>query len=121
MNSGRTPEDYRAFFASVLADLDARPRRTGVWFAAEDLTIDFADGNPVFAMRGQTPARADYRRRWLPEHPVPLVLSGRRPHAFRLVPTSGNRVKVRRMGRLEAWLRNLFFREAKWKGAGNEP
>lgn len=94
MISGRTPEEYREFFAAVLSELDANPRSTGVSFRAEGLTIDFEGGNPVFRMAGHEDAKADYRRRWLPEHPVPLVLKGGE-YAFRLIPTSGNRVKFR--------------------------
>lgn len=99
MTSGRTPEEYREFFAAVFAEMDACPRRTGVRFVAEALDIDFRDGNPVFVMPGQKPVIGDFRRRWLPEHPVPLVLRGRRPHVLELVPTSANRVKVRLVGR----------------------
>ena len=98
MTSGRTPEEYRDFFAGVFAELDARPRRTGVRFAAEELTIDLVDGEPVFIMPVDgivRRARASFRRRWLAEHPVPLRLTGRREHVFKLLPASGNRVKVR--------------------------
>ena len=94
MISGRTPEEYRDFFAEVFADLDANPRKTGVRFRADDLVIDLDGGNPVFTVGGKT-LRCELRGRWLPEHPVPLKFSGARVHVLGFVPTSGNRVKVR--------------------------
>ena len=94
MISGRTPEEYRDFFAEVFADLDGNPRRTGVRFKADELTINVVEGNPVFIV-GDAESVADFRGRWLPEHPVPLRLHGPKTHVLRLVPTTGNRVKVR--------------------------
>ena len=97
--SGKTPEEYRDFFAAVFADLDANPRKSGVKFAAEDLTIDVVQGNPVFIVgeESDSPQRlaADFRSRWLPEHPVPLKFTDRKIHTLRFIPTTGNRVKVR--------------------------
>ena len=95
MRSGRTPEEYRDFFASVLADLDERPRALTVEFLADDLVIDLAGGEVVFSMPGRKDVRGNFRRRWLPEHPVPLHLKGTRPHVLKLLPTSGNRVRFR--------------------------
>lgn len=102
--SGATPEEYRDFFAAVFADLDANPRETGVRFKADDLVIDIVNGNPIFiigeAETGVDAASlprvvADFRGRWLPEHPVPLRFHGPKLHVLRFVPTTGNRVKVR--------------------------
>ena len=93
MNSGRTPEDYRRFFAEVLAALDEVPRTVKVKVFGAGLTVDFEEGNPVFRMEGRRSVRADYRRRWLAEHPVPLTLG--KSDVFTFVPTTGNRVKVR--------------------------
>ena len=92
--SGRTPEEYRGFFAAVFADLDANPRRSGVKFAAEDLMIEVVNGNPVFIV-GEKSSAADFRGRWLPEHPVPLRFGGKKIHTLHFVPTTGNRLKVR--------------------------
>ena len=104
MISGRTPEEYRDFFAAVFADLDASPRKTGVRFKADDLTIDIVSGNPIFIV-GKAASSvdaaslprvvADFRGRWLPEHPVPLRFHGPKTHVLRFIPTTGNRVKVR--------------------------
>ena len=92
--SGTTPEEYRDFFAAVFADLDGNPRETGVRFKADDLVIDIVNGNPVFRI-GNAECAADFRGRWLPEHPVPLRFYGPKLHVLRFVPTTGNRVKVR--------------------------
>ena len=82
----------KAQFAEVFADLDACPRRVAFAVYAEGFTLDLPDGEPVFA-RGASAAPANFRGRWLAEHPVPLTL--RRKATFTLVPTTGNRVKVR--------------------------
>ena len=109
MISGRTPEEYRDFFAEIFADLDGNPRETGVRFKADDLTIDIVNGNPIFIVGSGTDSaaatgdaesfplrlQADFRGRWLPEHPVPLRFHGPKTHVLRFVPTTGNRVKVR--------------------------
>ena len=92
MAAERTPEEYRAFFAEVFAALDATPRMIKVKVFGEGLTIDLVDGNPVFKTADGF-AKADFRLRWLAEHPVPLVL--RKKSVFTFVPTTGNRVKVR--------------------------
>lgn len=94
---------FRACFAEILASLDERPRRLLVEVHAANaasaaVSVDFADGNPVFRVGDET-APADFRRRWLPEHPVPLVFDLRRPVRLLFVPTSGNRAKVRSVAR----------------------
>ena len=93
MSSGRTPDEYRAFFAEVFVALDANPKAMKVKVFAEGLTIDMKDGNPTFATPDGETSSADFRRRWLPEHPVPVTLG--RSAVFSFVPTTGNRVKVR--------------------------
>ncbi|MBR1920909.1 MAG: hypothetical protein IJ829_02755 [Kiritimatiellae bacterium] len=92
MELSYAPSDYRAFFAEVFAELDARPRKMKVKVFGDGLVVDMREGNPVFSASGET-ARADYRRRWIAEHPVPVTLG--RASVFTFVPTSGNRVKVR--------------------------
>ena len=90
MADERTPEEYRAFFAEVFAALDATPRTMKVKVFGEGLTVDLVDGDPVFKTVGGS-AKADFRLRWLAEHPVPLTLG--KKSVFTL--TTGNRVKVR--------------------------
>ena len=92
-----TPALLRRSFAEVFASLDMRPRRLALEVHVEDkAVVSLVDGEPVFMMDGKGVASADFRRRWIADHPVPLVL---RPHGVtRLVmtPASGNRVKVRK-------------------------
>jgi len=92
MNSGRTPEAYREFFAEVFAALDAEPRarKCRIFGPVE---IDYVEGEPVFRVEGLPEVRAAFRHRYLPEHPVPCAVRSSR--VFRFVPTTGNRVKVR--------------------------
>lgn len=95
-----SPEFLKHCFASVFASLDERPRPLAVDVYTEsesqaEAVVTIVDGNPVFIVDGRGVDSADFRRRWIAEHPVPLVL--RRDGAIRLLmtPTSGNRVKVR--------------------------
>ncbi len=88
-----TPAELKNQFAAVFAEMDANPRPlkltlTGV----EGFTIDLVDGEPVFLTADER-AEACFRRRWLAEHEVPLRL--RSGMKLKLLPTSGNRVKVR--------------------------
>ncbi len=92
MTAERTPEEYRAFFAELFAALDATPCTMKVKVFGEGLTIDLVEGNPVFKTADGS-AKADFRLRWLAEHPVPLKLG--KKSVFTFVPTTGNRVKVR--------------------------
>ena len=92
MNSGRTPEEYRDFFAEVFAAMDAEPKARKARVFSEGLEIGLSEGEPVFRTDAGS-VRANFRRRWLAEHPVP-VRPGRTA-VFTFLPTSGNRVKVR--------------------------
>ena len=86
--------EFRAFFADVLAQLDARPKRCVLKLLAGGVTVDLAGGEPVFTASDGVAARARFRGRWLAEHPVPMALAAGDRLTF--VPTTGNRVKVRR-------------------------
>ena len=92
MAEDRTPEEYRAFFAEGFAALAETPRSMMIKVCADGLTIDLVEGNPVFKTAGGS-AKADFRLRWLAEHPVPITLG--KKSVFTFVPTTGNRVKVR--------------------------
>ena len=88
-----TPSELRAQFAAVFAEMDANPRPLKLTLAGvEGFAVDLEDGEPVFLAGGER-AAARFRRRWLAEHEVPLRL--RSGMKLKLVPTSGNRVKVR--------------------------
>jgi hypothetical protein len=88
-----TPAELRDQFAAVFAEMDARPRRLTLPLAGvEGFAVDLVDGEPVFRA-GAEEARGRFRRRYLAEHDVPLRL--RSGMKLKLIPTSGNRVKVR--------------------------
>ena len=94
-----SPEFLRDCFAAVFASLDERPRALEVDVYAEcesfsEAAITIVDGNPVFLIDGRGVTCADFRRRWLAEHPVPLILKKKGPTRLRMLPTTGNRVKV---------------------------
>ena len=94
-----SPEFLRDCFAAIFASLDERPRplAVDVYVECESLAeaaITLVDGNPVFIIDGRGVTCADFRRRWLAEHPVPLVLKRRGATRLMMTPTSGNRIKV---------------------------
>lgn len=96
-----SPAALKGYFAEIFADLDADPRPLMVLVRAYNdrharVSIGFADGEPVFSIEGRRDVRAEFRGRWLPEHPVPLVLPEYGKGRLVLTPTDGNRVKVRR-------------------------
>ena len=95
-----SPAALKGYFAEVFAELDAHPAPVMVVLdvhndRAARVSIAFADGEPVFRIEGRKDVRADFRGRWLPEHPVPLDLPEYGRCKLVLTPTDGNRVKVR--------------------------
>ena len=103
-----TPHELRRYVAELFASLDERPRslyvRSDVRGAcAAGVSVDMEDGEPVFRIGDQRPAKCRLGRRWLAEHPVPLAMRGGCA-AFVMEPTSGNRVRVR----LPTLLERLF-------------
>ena len=94
-----SPEFLRDCFAQVFASLDERPRplEVDVYVECESLSevaITLVDGNPVFIIDGRGVKCADFRRRWLAEHPVPLVLRRRGATRLYMESATGNRIKV---------------------------
>ena len=111
-----SPQELRRYLAAVFAALDERPRRLYLTIdvrgaGAAKVSLDLEDGEPVFRIEGRKPAKCRLGRRYLAEHPVPLVLRGGFV-ALVLEPVSGNRVRVRRPTFLQwllfrgQWLRN---------------
>ncbi len=99
-----SPRQLMGYFAEVFAALDAMPRPLHVEVetanaAGANAAIDFERGEPVFRIEGRGAAHANFRRRWIAEHPVPLLLSRRGKTHLTFIPTTGNRVKVRRASR----------------------
>ena len=94
-----SPHELKGYFAEVFASLDASPRTLfATIHTANDrdaaASIAIEAGEPVFRIDGQPPAPADFRGRWLAQHPSPLIL---KPSGARLIlaATTGNRVIVR--------------------------
>jgi len=94
-----SPEFLRDCFAEVFASLDERPRKLALDVYAEcesrsEAAITIVNGEPVFMVDGRGVACANFRRRWLAEHPVPLVLKRRGPTRLLIVPASANRLRI---------------------------
>ena len=97
------PKAIAGYLAEVACRLDERPERMRVVFdganaARSSITLDFTPaGEMVVSVDGHRPKKLDLRRRWIPEHPVPLVLwSRRRWRNLRLYvdPVDSNRFRV---------------------------
>ena len=92
-----SPGKLAGFFAEMFVLLDERPVPANLDIElpeANVYSIDLDCGSVVFSGGGGGPARLDLRGRYLAEHEIPLALG--RKTRLSLVPTSGNRVKVRR-------------------------
>ena len=85
------------YFATVARRLDERPERMrlvidGRTTARRALTLDFLpDGAMCACVEGEPPKRFSLRRRWIPDHPVPLDL--RACHLW-IEPVDANRFRV---------------------------
>ncbi len=95
-----SPAELRGYFAEILADLDACPRPLMVSLDVRNdrnsrVSIDMEEGEPVFRIEGRSAARANYRGRYMAEHPVPLELPLFRRFKMVFEPASANRVRVR--------------------------
>ena len=104
-----SPVELKGYMAALFASLDERPRPLMVKMDVRNdrharVSIDFDEGEPVFCIEGQHPAKANFRGRYIAEHKVPLKLP--RFGTCRLVmePADANRVKVRKATFLERLL-----------------
>ena len=85
------------YFATVARRLDERPERMhlvidGRTTARRALTLDFLpDGAMCACVDGEKPKRFSLRRRWIPDHPVPLDLRACR---LWIEPVDANRFRV---------------------------
>ena len=90
------PEEIAGYFIELARRLDAKPQRMRlVMESAVPVSLDFdpSDGNPAVSVGGGA-CRFDIRRRWIPEHPVPLQL-GPVPTGEGPVPTGEGSVPTR--------------------------
>lgn len=104
-----SPAELKGYMAEVFADLDANPRKLMLSLDVHNnrgsvVKIDMKDGEPVFVIEGRPPVAADFRGRWIAEHPVPLVLPEYGRMKLVLEPVDANRVRVRR----PTWKERLF-------------
>ena len=71
-----TPEELAGYFTELARRLDAHPQKMRLIIESSVpavLDFDPADGEPVVSVGGRT-QKFSLRHRWLPEHPVPLLL-----------------------------------------------
>ena len=85
------------YFATVARRLDERPERMrlvidGRTAKRRTLSLDFLPGGAMCAcVEGEKPVRFSLRRRWIPDHPVPLDLRACR---LWIEPVEANRFRV---------------------------
>ena len=104
-----SPTAMAGYLAEVARSLDERPRRLILSIeafnsAGRKVSLDFPPGGEMaVAVDGRPPKKFSLRRRWIPEHPVPLVLWSRRRwrwpmNCLRLYvdPVDANRFRVMR-------------------------
>ena len=71
-----TPEELAGYFTEIARRLDAHPQKMRLMIESSVpavLDFDPSDGEPVVSVGGRT-HKFSLRHRWLPEHPVPLLL-----------------------------------------------
>ena len=96
------PDFLRDCFALVARSLDERPRRLRLEIDVRNkdgLGVKFdleRDGRYAFSVDGRRTCHADFRRRWIADHPVPLTMCGGRFRSGRVrlfvEPVDGNRL-----------------------------
>ena len=87
-----TPEELAGYFTEIARRLDAHPQKMRLMIESSVpafLDFDPADGEPVVSVCGRS-HKFFLRHRWLPEHPVPLLL-GSVPN---VLPASAGSVPV---------------------------
>ena len=98
-----TPAAIAGYLAEVACRLDERPERMRLVIEAANagdraISLDFTpEGEMAVSVEGHRTKKMDLRRRWIPEHPVPLVLWSRRQRRkVRLYvdPVDANRFRV---------------------------
>lgn len=98
-----TPSAIAAYLAEVACRLDERPERMRLVIEASNaegraVALDFTPtGEMVVSVDGHRSKKMSLRHRWIPEHPVPLVLwSRRQKRKVRLYvdPVDANRFRV---------------------------
>ena len=109
------PQEIAGYFVELARRLDERPRKMRLIVESTvPASLDFnpKDGNPVVSVCGEK-CSFDIRRRWIPEHPVPLEF-GKKPTSLLIDPVDGNRFRVRSGHRivLPGWAYAIFTASA---------
>ena len=96
-----TPAHFAECLAAVAARLDERPEpmrlvMRGAAKGGLPVVLDSADGGAAFRITCGThrPRRLDLRRRWIAEHPLPLVIRPGKPTVLYVTPVDANRFRV---------------------------
>ena len=90
-----SPDEIAGYFTEIAQRLDGHPQKMRLSVESTvPVTLDFdpKDGDPVISVDGNA-RKFDMRRRWLPEHPVPLEF-GHCPVVLLIDPIDGNRFRV---------------------------
>ena len=109
------PQEIAGYFVELARRLDEHPRKMRLIVESTvPASLDFnpKDGNPVVYVCGEK-CSFDIRRRWIPEHPVPLEF-GKKPTSLLIDPVDGNRFRVRSGRRivLPGWAYAIFAASA---------
>ena len=96
-----TPEHFAECLAQVAARLDERPERMrlvirGAAKGGLPVIMDSVDSGAAFRITcgSHRPRRLELRRRWIAEHPLPLVIRPGRPTVLYITPVDSNRFRV---------------------------
>lgn len=96
-----SPEHFAECLAQVAARLDERPERMrlvirGAAKGGLPVVMDAVDSGAAFRITcgSHRPRRLDLRRRWIAEHPLPLVIKPGRPTVLYVAPVDSNRFRV---------------------------
>ena len=105
------PGEMAGYFIELARRLDEHPQKMRLIVESTVpaiLDFDPSDGNPIVSVGGKA-QKFDVRRRWLPDHPVPLEF-GPRTVVLLIDPVDGNRFRVRSGRRINMprWVYALF-------------
>ena len=96
-----SPGHFAECLAQVAARLDERPERMrlvirGAAKGGLPVVLDSVDSGAAFRITcgAHRPRRLELRRRWIAEHPLPLVIRPGKPTVLYVKPVDSNRFRV---------------------------
>lgn len=96
-----SPRHLAECLAQVAARLDERPERMrmvirGAAKGGLPVVMDSVEDGSAFRITcgAHRPRRLDLRRRWIAEHPLPLVIRPGKPTVLFITPVDANRFRV---------------------------